>query len=75
VPDGASPGEIGRIACDCVNSLKKEINLPGLKTFVKSKEELLAAISEIFKHSHFVFSPRPVTPEVVKDLLEKAYAA
>jgi len=75
VPESASPEEIGRIALDSVSKLKKEVSLPGLKSFVKSKEELLSVIPGIFQNFSFVFSPRPVTPEAVRDMLEKAYDA
>lgn len=75
VPSKASSEEIGNIAYDSIRKLTNEVNLPGLKAFINTKEELLIAVPDILKAAFFMFSPSSVTPEDVKEILDKAYDA
>jgi len=75
IPAGASPGEIGDIACHCIRRLANEVHLPGLKAFVETKEELLTVVPDICKASFFAFLPRSVTSEDIREILNRAYDA
>ena len=73
VPDGATVEELGEIAGCTVEALMRKSGLPLLTGYVKSKEELLTAVPEIMRTQIFFFSPRPVTEEDIKSILEKTY--
>ncbi len=73
VPDGATTEELGEIAACTVEALMMKTGLPTLMKYVGSKEELLTAVPEIMRTQTFFFSPRPVTAEVVTDILSKTY--
>lgn len=73
VPDGATPEQIGQLACDTLIELMKTSSLPRLMNYVKSKEELLTAVPEIMRTQNFFFSPRPVTAEDITMILDKSY--
>lgn len=75
IPAGASPGEIGDIACHRIRSLADKVRLPGLKAFVETKEALLTVVPDICGASFFAFSPRFVTSEDVREILNRAYDA
>lgn len=75
IPDKASPEEIGKIASAAIHTLMNEVRIPKLKSFVKSKEELLTVVPNVQKISMFFFSPRPLTEEDIKNILIQAYDA
>ncbi len=75
VPDGLSDQEIGDIAGDTVRKLMGEAGLPKLRTFIKTKEELLASVPKIMETQDFHFSPRTVTEADIRSILDRAYDA
>ena len=75
VPDGASPEDIGKLVSKVIRDLMKISGLPSLKKYVKSKEDLLAAIPKVMASQDFHFSPRPATADDIRDILSKAYDA
>ncbi|SHI21663.1 1,3-propanediol dehydrogenase [Sporobacter termitidis DSM 10068] len=75
VPEAAAPEEIGRIASETIFELMKNSGLPRLTDYVASKAELLSAVRPIMATQNFFFSPRPVTPDDIADILGKSYDA
>lgn len=73
IPANASPEEIGRIAADIVRKLYQELNLPELKTFVKSKQEMIDNVDKLYKGMSF--TARPLTKDDVIELIIKTYDA
>lgn len=73
IPANASPEDIGDIARDTVRKLYAKVKLPGMKTFIKSKEDLLANIDKFFKGSPF--SPRVLGKLDAIVLLSASYDA
>ncbi len=71
--ESASPDEIGEIAGSAVRNLMDEAKLPKLRTFIKTKEELLACVPKIMETQNFHFSPRAVTRADIRDILSTAY--
>ena len=67
----ASPEELGEALCQAIRSFYMEIGLPPMRTFVKSKEDLLENIDTLFKGASF--TPRPLTREDAIDILTKTY--
>ena len=74
VPVNASPEDIGNIAAGAIRTLLNEVNFPALKSFIKSKDELLDKISDIYVSPVF-FSPRPMSLEEAKEFLANSYDA
>lgn len=64
--------EIGRIAKQALQTLMKEINLPNLKSYGLSKEQVLSIAPEVMKLG-LELAPMPTTLEVVSSLLENSY--
>ena len=75
VTSGATPEETGKAVSAAIRKLMRLSDLPSLKKYVKSKEELLAAIPKIMAAQDFHFSPRSVTKDDLRDILSKAYDA
>ena len=75
VPGGASPDEIGKLVNATTRNLMNATGLPSLKSYVKSKAELLAVTPKIMASQDFHFSARPVTENDVRDILSRAYDA
>jgi len=73
VPDGAGPGELGEIARKTTRDLMRLTGIRSLKSYIKSKEELLSHVPRIMQERTFSFSPRPVTEDDLRDILSKAY--
>jgi alcohol dehydrogenase class IV len=73
VPADADSDAIGKIAYNAARELYEVIKMPGLKRYVKTKEELLDAVPEIMKESPYFFSARPVTAEDLCAILGKAF--
>lgn len=71
ISDDASFEEIGSIARDTVRELYQEINLPTMKSYIPSREDLLSNIDTFYKPS--VFSPRPLTKEDAIMLLSDSF--
>ncbi|MDR2771839.1 MAG: iron-containing alcohol dehydrogenase [Clostridiales Family XIII bacterium] len=72
-PEDAPAEMIGAAARDRIAALYRDIGFPKLSDFVKSKEEVLAAVPAIMEAMPFHFSPRPVTAADVSDILAAAY--
>ena len=71
VDSNATPEEIGEILCATVRKLYFDINMPPLRSFVKTKEELIENADKLFKGESF--TPRPLTKEAVADILSKSF--
>jgi alcohol dehydrogenase class IV len=73
LPEDA-PAEIaGAVARDTARALYSDVGFPKFSDFVKSKEEVIAAVPAIMEAMPFHFSPRPVTAEDVAGILAEAY--
>jgi len=67
----ASTEELGEALCKAIRGFYKEIGLPPMSSFVKSKEELLADVNLLYKGASF--TPRPLTEEAVIDIVSNSY--
>lgn len=72
VPAHATPEEIGKLACDAIKGLMKEINIPNLKSFGLTKEQVVSIAPDVMKLG-LELAPMPTTLEVVINLLERSY--
>lgn len=81
IPDDAGAGEIGKSAYEVIRRLMREIELPNLKSFGATKEELLAVVPEGVKMQQDGLiklfgqgtSPVPVTIELISEIISRAY--
>ena len=69
-PD-ASSEEIGETLCEAIRKLYKETNMPPMKSFVKSKEDLLENVDTLFKGASF--TPKPLTRDDVATIVSGSY--
>ena len=72
VPADSTPEEIGIIARDTIRKFYKEVNMPEMKTFIKSKEDMLDN-DKLFKGTSF--TPRALTKEDAIEILVNSYDA
>lgn len=72
VPQNVSVEETGRIACEAIKKLMREINLPNLKSYGLTREQVLSVAPEVMKLG-LELAPMPTTLEVVEKLLERSY--
>ncbi|MFA7467529.1 MAG: iron-containing alcohol dehydrogenase [Desulfotomaculaceae bacterium] len=72
VPGNATAEETGLIACEAIKGLMREINLPNLKSYGLTKEQVLAVAPEVMKLG-LELAPMPTTEAVVRNLLDRAY--
>ena len=72
VPEHAPAEEIGEIACEAIKALMREVNLPNLKSYGLTKEQVLAVAPEVMKLG-LELAPMPTTEAVVRNLLDRAY--
>ena len=67
----ASSEEIGAAVCEAIRKLYREINMPPMRSFVTSKEEMVESAGSLFKGSSF--TPRPLTAEAVAEIVANSY--
>jgi len=67
----ASPEDIGDTLCRTIRKLYKEVNLPPMKSFVKSKEDMLENIDSLYMGSSF--TPRALTSEGAAQIVANSY--
>ncbi len=72
VSENAPPEEIGKLAGDAIKALMKEINLPNLKSYGLTKEQVLSIAPEVMQLG-LELAPMPTTLEVVQTLLARSY--
>ena len=71
VKPGATDEELGQLVCDAIRKLYKEVGMPPMSSFVKSREELLENADALYKGASF--TPRPLTGEDVVQILVNSY--
>ena len=71
IPADASPEEIGESLCETIRKFYKEVNLPLMSSFIKTKEELIDNVDSLYKGTSF--TPRPLTREAVIDILANSF--
>ena len=71
IKEDASPEEVGEILCGAIRKLYWEVKMPPMSSFVKSKEDMLENIDTLYKGTSF--TPRPLTNEVVADIVSKSF--
>ena len=71
IREAASPEEIGETLCEAIRKFYKEVNMPPMRTFVASKEDMLENIDSLYKGASF--TPRPLTRDDVADIVSKSY--
>jgi len=81
IPDNAGAEEIGRSACEAIKELMGRIELPNLRSFGVTRQELLAVVPEGVKAQQDGLvklfgqgtSPVPATIELVSEIISRAY--
>ena len=72
VPANSTPEEIGIIARNTIRNFYKEVNMPKMKALIPDKQDMLQA-EKLFKGTSF--TPRALTREHAKEILENSYDA
>ena len=67
----ATPEEIGEILCAAVRKLYWEVNMPPMRTFVKSREDLIENVDNLFKSASY--TSRELTREAALEILTNSY--
>ena len=71
IREGASSDEIGEILCEAIRKFYKEVNMPPMRSFVTSKEDMLENIDSLYKGASF--TPKPLTRDDVADIVSNSY--
>jgi len=71
IKEDATAEEIGEILSETIRKLYKEINMPPMSTFVKSKEDMLENIDTLFMGT--CFTPRLMTKDDVAFIVTSSY--
>ena len=71
VKAGASNEEIGEILCGAIRKLYRDVNMPPMRSFVKSKEDMLENADSMVKG--YSFTPRPLTKEAAIEIVVNSY--
>jgi alcohol dehydrogenase class IV len=71
IREAATPEEVGEILCEAIRKFYKEVNMPPMRSFVASKEDMLENIDSLYKGASF--TPKPLTRDDVADIVSKSY--